>query len=59
MITKQRINLARVIVAALLLSLIQTNAYISQSGAVVVNEDSCSYLSIAGMLSTEGNELYV
>ena len=38
MITKQRINLARVIVAALLLSLIQTNAYISQSGAVVVND---------------------
>ena len=38
MITKQRINLVRVIVAALLLSLVQSNAYISQSGAVVVND---------------------
>ena len=38
MITKQRMNLARIIVAALLLTLIQDNAFISQSSAVVVND---------------------
>ena len=44
---------------AVILALVKIARSIEDSQQIDTWVDSCSYLAIAGMLSTEGNELYV
>jgi len=44
---------------AVILALIKIGRSIEDSQKIDTWVDSCSYLAIAGMLSSEGNELYV